>query len=99
MQGVIDPTQQGGPEIGPPNADCHLQCALRRPVSISFGSRRIACAGQLTHVKASLALYCPLIMMEAETTAGIAVLRGAAEAQAEAQETQLVFVGIEAAWY
>ena len=97
MQGVIDPTQQGGPEIGPPNADCHLQCALRRPVSISFGSRRIACAGQLTHVKASLALYCPL--MEAETTAGIAVLRGAAEAQAEAQETQLVFVGIEAAWY
>ena len=97
MQGVSDPTLQGGPEIGPPNADCHLQCALRRPVSISFGSRRIACAGQLTHVKASLALYCPL--MEAETTAGIAVLRGAAEAQAEAQETQLVFVGIEAAWY
>ena len=67
MQGVSDPTLQGGPEIGPPNADCHLQCALRRPVSISFGSRRIACAGQLTHVKASLALYCPL--MEAETTA------------------------------
>ena len=97
MQGVIDPTLQGGPEIGPPNADCHLQCALRRPVSISFGSRRIACAGQLTHVKASLALYCSL--MEAETTAGIAVLRGAAKAQAEAQETQLVFVGIEAAWY